>query len=245
VTAVFTDQDLQSLVDQLRRANAELERFAYVASHDLKAPLRAISNLATWIKEDIESKTITADTLAHLNMMRSRVDRMERLLDDILAYARVGRRDNTFESVNILEMILSIIDMLPADKFTVVADTDVSEFFAERFPLEQVLRNLISNAIKHHDKEKGLITISVSALQKHLEFIISDDGPGIPLENQEEVFEMFKTLRPRDEVEGSGMGLALVKKIVETQGCKVDILPSETGLSIRFNWPRFDRYREE
>lgn len=245
MTATFSEKDLQALVDQLQRANTELERFAYVASHDLKAPLRAISNLATWIKEDIESKTITADTLSHLAMMLNRVARMERLLDDILAYARVGKRDNTFEQIDILEMIQEIVDLLPARKFDIITDTDISQFFGERLPLEHVLRNLISNSIKHHHTGKGTITISVTEQPKHIEFVVSDDGPGIPEESREECFEMFKTLRPRDEVEGSGMGLALVKKIVETQGCSIEILPSEVGLSIRFYWPKFDRYREE
>jgi light-regulated signal transduction histidine kinase (bacteriophytochrome) len=245
VSATFSDQDLQQVVEQLKKANAELERFAYVASHDLKAPLRAISNLANWIKEDINSKNITAETISHLNMMMNRVSRMEKLLDDVLAYAKVGKRDNTFEEVDILGMIKSIVDMLPADHFEVVAQTNASTLFAERYPLEQVLRNLIGNAIKHHHTGRGKIQINITEHEKHFEFLVEDDGPGIPQENREEVFEMFKTLKPRDEVEGSGMGLALVKKIVETQGYTVQVLPpTNSGLRIQFSWPKFRKYRE-
>lgn len=244
MTATLSDKDLQQVVDHLQKTNAELERFAYVASHDLKAPLRAIANLATWIKEDIQSKNITSDTTAHLNMMLSRVARMEKLLSDILTYAKVGKRDNTFEEVDILEMIQGVVDMMPTQNFSIDARTNVATFFAERYPLEQVLMNLIGNAIKHNGGGQGTISICVTEKQKHLEFLIEDDGPGIPEEHREEVFEMFKTLKPRDEVEGSGMGLALVKKIVESQGCKIEILPSETGLHILFTWPKFKRYRE-
>jgi signal transduction histidine kinase len=244
MTATFSDEDLQAVVLQLKRANSELERFAYVASHDLKAPLRAISNLASWIKEDSDNK-FSKESVEHFNMMLNRVSRMEKLLDDILAYAKVGKRDNTFESVNLVEMIQSIFYMLPNKRFTVLTESTVPTFFAERYPLEQVLRNLISNSIKHHHAGKGTITVSIEELQKHIQFTVTDDGPGIPKENQAECFEMFRTLKPRDEVEGSGMGLALVKKIVENQGGSIDILPSNKGLSIRFLWPRFDRYREE
>lgn len=234
------NEELEELVAQLQQANGELERFAYVASHDLKAPLRAISNLAGWIKEDIESETITNDTHSHLKMMLSRVARMEKLLDDLLVYARVGKKSGTLETIDITELVASVAEMLPIGKFEVATEFEVATLVSDRFPLEQVLMNLISNAIKHHNKKKGVITVIVRDRIDFMEFIVSDDGPGIPKEQQKEAFEMFRTLKPRDEVEGSGMGLALVKKIVETQGGDVDILPTDKGLSVMFLWPKVE-----
>lgn len=232
------NEALEDLVEQLQQANGELERFAYVASHDLKAPLRAISNLATWIKEDIESNSITEDTNSHLKMMLSRVARMEKLLDDLLVYARVGKKRRSPEVLEITEVINNVVDMLPIGKFEVITESEVSSIVSEKLPLEQVLLNLISNSIKHHHKKKGSITISVTDKPDFFEFIVTDDGPGIPIEHQKEAFEMFKTLKPRDEVEGSGMGLALVKKLVETQGGDIGIIPSTKGLSVMFLWPK-------
>jgi light-regulated signal transduction histidine kinase (bacteriophytochrome) len=232
-----TENDtLKELVTKLQKANEELERFAYVASHDLKAPLRAISNLAGWIKEDIDSCSITAETQSHLKMMLSRVARMDKLLDDLLTYARVGKNKDSLELIEIDELIRSVVDVLTIKKFEIVIESEISSFIAERVPLEQVLMNLIGNSIKHHTKKSGTITIGIIDKQTKLEFTITDDGPGIPIKQQDEAFEMFKTLKPRDEVEGSGMGLALVKKIVESQGGKIEILPTKKGLSVRFTW---------
>ncbi len=233
------NETLKELVHKLQHANEELERFAYVASHDLKAPLRAISNLAGWIKEDIDSGSITAETHSHLKMMLSRVTRMDKLLDDLLTYARVGKNKDSLELVEIDDLINSVVEVLPIKKFEILVESELSRFVAERVPLEQVLMNLISNSIKHHTKKSGTITIGIESKDTHLQFTVSDDGPGIPITQQEEAFQMFKTLKPRDEVEGSGMGLALVKKIVESQGGTICILPSKTGLSLQFTWNNY------
>ncbi len=233
------NETLKELVHKLQRANEELERFAYVASHDLKAPLRAISNLAGWIKEDIDSGSVTAETQSHLKMMLSRVTRMDKLLDDLLTYARVGKNKDSLELIEIDDLINSVIEVLPIKKFEIIVESGLSSFVAERVPLEQVLMNLIGNSIKHHTKKSGTITIGIESNDTHLQFTVSDDGPGIHLSQQEEAFQMFKTLKPRDEVEGSGMGLALVKKIVESQGGTIGIVPSKTGLSIRFSWTNY------
>lgn len=242
---LYVDAEIfNDVVAELQRTNEELEKFAYVASHDLKAPLRAIANLANWVEEDITDNNITEETTSHLKLLKNRICRMEKLLDDLLLYARVGGRDNTFEEVDILQLIQNITSMLPSEKFEIVAETNITHFFAERFALELVLRNLISNSIKHHNKKRGKIEITITDKDKYIEFVVTDDGPGIKPEQYKEAFEMFKTFKPRDEVEGSGMGLALVKKVVENQGYTVDILSTNKGLSIRFNWKKFNNYRE-
>ena len=127
----------------------------------------------------------------------------------------------------------------PPEGFTLTLADDLPTFTTLATPLEQVLRNLFTNAIKHHDRPAGTINLDWKIKDKYFyQFSITDDGPGIPAEYQERVFVMFQTLRPRDEVEGSGMGLALVKKIVETYGGDTSIVSDGIrGTSICFTWP--------
>jgi signal transduction histidine kinase len=229
---------LEENVVELTKVNHELNSFAYAASHDLKSPLRGIDQLATWITEDLGSE-LNSDSQNHLHLMRRRINRMERLLDDLLAYSRVGRSDDEVVQVNTKKMLHDVFDMIATDKKIqfVIAD-DLPSFRTKKVPLESVFRNLINNAIKHHDKDQGIITISVTALDECFEFAVHDDGPGIPLVHQERVFVMFQTLRPRDEVEGSGIGLALVKKAVESMGGNITLQSDgRRGCTFKFTWP--------
>jgi len=225
--------------EELERSNKELATFAYVASHDLKSPLRGIFQISQWIEEDLGN----GDTLSipsHMNMLRGRLRRMEHLLDDLLAYSRAGRMEGGLSKVDLGVLAHDIFDMqaLPSG-FTLATADDLPTFTTLATPLEQVLRNLFTNAVKHHDQSTGNIKLEWEPKNKdYYEFSVTDDGPGIPPEYHERVFVMFQTLRPRDEVEGSGMGLALVKKIVETYGGKTSIASDGIrGTSIRFTWP--------
>lgn len=225
--------------DELERSNKELATFAYVASHDLKSPLRGIFQISHWIEEDLNNGETQAIP-GHMNMLRGRLRRMENLLDDLLAYSRAGRLEGGISQIELGRLAKSIFEMqAPPDGFILEVAEDLPTFSTLATPLEQVLRNLFTNAIKHHDRTAGLIKLSGSLANKdYYEFSVSDDGPGIPPEYQERVYVMFQTLRPRDEVEGSGMGLALVKKIVETYGGKTSIVSDgKRGTSIRFTWP--------
>jgi signal transduction histidine kinase len=120
----------------------------------------------------------------------------------------------------------------------VVADGTLPVLWAHAAPLEQVLRNLINNAIKHHPTGQGLVRVGASACPGGYEFTVTDDGAGIPAEFAAKVFQMFQTLKPRDEVEGSGMGLAIVKRIVEWQGGRIwfEPGPDGRGTTFRFTW---------
>lgn len=228
----------KQLVEQLTRINEELNNFAYVASHDLKSPLRGIDQLATWITEDL-GDTLSRDTQEHLRLMRSRIHRMEMLLDDLLAYSRVGRTDGEVVEVNTHELVQDIFDLAAAstDMHLIVSD-NMPVLLTKKVPLELIFRNLIGNAIKHHDKAQGTISISAHPATDGFEFEVKDDGPGIPLEHQQRVFAMFQTLKPRDEIEGSGIGLALVKKAIESVGGTITLeSDGHHGCTFRFTWP--------
>lgn len=227
------DSRLAQQMDSLQKANKALDEFVYVASHDLKAPLRAVESLSVLIGKAV-SGSLPPEKQEYLDLMRNRINRMEKLLNDLLEYSRVGRLQAKIEKVRISEMLKDIVQLLaPPTSFKVIVPENLPTIVTARTPLEQALRNLISNAIKHHDRQDGRIEVSVLERDQELEFCIADDGAGIPSEFHQKIFQMFQTLRPRDEVEGSGMGLALVKKIVEEQGGRI-WLESEIGQGTKF-----------
>ena len=203
----------------LARSNDELEQFAYVASHDLKAPLRGIENLVTWIEEDLGA-LVEGGVRTNMDLLRSRVRRLDSLLDDLLAYSRAGRTDSTDERVDTGALVAELASLVgPPAGFRIEAAPDMPAIVTPRAPLTQVLQNLIGNAIKHHDHTAtGHVWVRAERCESETCFTVEDDGPGVPGQFRERVFGMFQTLRPRDEVEGSGMGLAIVKKLVERRG---------------------------
>lgn len=227
------------ITNELKRSNKDLNDFAYVASHDLKAPLRGIMQLSSWIEEDI-ADIASDETKTHLALLKSRTVRLEKLLDDLLTYSRIGRHTGEINDVNVKEMTESLFQLLdpPAHFSFNVIDT-VPVFRTLTIPLEVIFRNLIGNAIKHHDRDDGKIMLSVFEQDDYYEFTLSNDGPAIAVEHQEQIFEMFKTLKPRDEVEGSGMGLAVIKKILEYHGGNIRVSSQgERGVSFIFSWPK-------
>jgi PAS domain S-box-containing protein len=207
---------------QLQERNQELDRFVSIAAHDLKAPLRAIANLSAWIEEDFQAQIPGENT--QLRLLRQRVKRMDALIDGLLRYSRAGKEKLEIETVNVAEILAETIDSLaPPDGFEIRIVNSMPILRTKRLLLNQVFANLISNAIKHHDRPNGRIEITVEDLgDKHL-FSIADDGPGIPQgESRERIFEIFQTLNPvKDSTENTGIGLALVKKIVEGEGGKI------------------------
>lgn len=225
---------------ELERSNADLDSFAYVASHDLKAPLRGIRNLAEWIAQDIQS-TATEDSRNNLRLLRNRVDRLDSLLESLLTYSRVGRKIDDAEEVNTGKLVAEINDYLaPPAGFYITCGSEMPRLLTPKAPLEQVIRNLINNAIKHHDRGQGQVVISATEQGDRIEFRVEDDGPGIATEFHARIFQMFQTLKSRDQVEGSGMGLAIVKKAIEGFGgsIRVESNPPNRGSIFIFTWPR-------
>jgi signal transduction histidine kinase len=210
---VKNKHELEARNTELLRSNTELDQFAYVASHDLKAPLNAINKLTGWIEEDCE-ESLPDSAKSHLALLKNRTARMTKLLDDLLLFSRVGRINYEFESILIRHMVndITMLQGIP-DSFVCTAP-DIT-LIAPKVPLEQILRNLIGNAVKHHPSKVGKINISIDKNLAGFHLKVSDDGAGIPKHLQVKAMEMFQTLKPRDEVEGSGLGLALCKKIAE------------------------------
>jgi PAS domain S-box-containing protein len=223
---------------RLERSNRDLEDFAYIASHDLKTPLSGIKSAALWLEEDLRDLSDESQKL--LGLMRSRINRMERLLDDLLTYSRVGRAETATSENNLADIFASIIEVLnPPAHIQVRVEGELSVVVSASAQLEQVLRNLINNAIKHHDKQNGKVVLSAKRAGKFVEFVVRDDGPGILPQFHDKIFQLFQTLKRRDEVEGSGMGLALVKKLVEQQDSCITVHSqgNGTGAEFRFLWP--------
>lgn len=234
-------EELEKYVEALQKTNATLESFAYAASHDLKAPLRVIDNASKWLEEDLEPH-LTPSTRENMTLLRGRVKRMEKLLDDLLEYARIGHtQDARFSEIipgdvlikNILEMLVPPIDVI------VTVDPYFSKIMVNRMPLQQIFMNLISNAIKHREKPDVHVNVSVTENTDHYLFSVKDDGPGIAPEFHEKIFQLFQTLKPRDQVEGSGMGLALVRKNIETFGGTLRLESAVgQGSTFYFTWPK-------
>lgn len=235
-----SEKQREDLIRKLTRSNRDLEEFAHVASHDLKAPLRAIRNASQWLEEDLEEH-LTTDTRDTMKLLRGRVTRMEKLLDDLLEYARIGgKNDPAFTELLAGDALMhNVLELLSPNNFTVTVSPSFKDIRVARMPLQQILMNLVSNAIKHHDKTSGCIDVNVEDLGSSYSFAVKDDGPGIAEQFHEQIFKVFLTLRPRDQVEGSGMGLAMVRKHVEVHGGTLKLESAEgMGSTFRFTWPK-------
>ena len=222
-------------------AYRELDQFAYVASHDLKAPLRGIANLAQWIQDDT-GEQLGAESTEHMRLLQGRVHRMEALIDGILTYSRAGRMLNSPERVDTGALVREVIELLaPPDEVTIEVPSQMPAVNAERVPLQQVFLNLVGNAVKHSRVERSDVIVHIDwrDLGDAFEFSVSDNGPGIDPQYHERIWGIFQTLAPRDKVEGTGIGLSVVRKIVETRGgfTSVESSPNR-GATFRFSWPK-------
>jgi len=224
--------------DELERSNAELEQFAHTISHDLKAPLRAIGNLAQWIGEDMKD-IATPDTIDNLDLLHGRVARMQMLLIALMEYSRAGQLDKSIDDVAVADVVANIVAMqVPPPGFAVGYEGEQLTLRTHPVALQVVLENLISNSLKHHDRDAGRITIRTRRLDGLVEFRVGDDGPGIPEQFQHRIFDIFQTLQSRDDRATSGIGLAIVKRKVESHGgrIRVESAPPARGASFVFTW---------
>ena len=234
-----TEQTLLERTRELERSNTDLESLAYVISHDLKAPLRAIDNISGWLAEDLAEK-LTGEDLEQLDLLRSRVQRLTAMIEGVLHYSRAGREKGEMERVEVGDLVAEVTDLLaPPEGFSVVVEGELPTLITERIPLQQVLMNLIGNAISHHDREEGIVKVGCEDGGDVLRFIVSDDGPGIPPEKRKEIFQVFRTLQSKDEGGSTGIGLAIVERIVGRLGGEVEVESREPrGTTFSFDWPK-------
>jgi len=215
------EQRQTQLIHDLQNVNEELKSFAYVVSHDLKAPLRGVGSLADWLMTDYADR-LDDQGREYLSLVKGRVSRMDALIDGILEYSRVGRINDTQTAIDLNVLVSDIIQLLaPPAGVTVTVDGPLPTLFGGRTRLQQVFQNLISNAIKHLDKPVGRIRVACTDLGDAWQFSVADNGPGIEARHFERIFQLFQVLTPRDQKESTGVGLALVKKIVELHGGRV------------------------
>ena len=224
---------------ELERSNKELDQFAYVASHDLMSPLRGIDSISGWLMQDCAA-VLPDKSKEHLQKLRQRVIRMESLLKSILEYSRVGRVESEPEALDIRELLDDLTKTLSLPKkFKVKVEGDMpGVLYAPKPAFERIFGNLFSNAAKHNDKLDGEVVVTWDKIPGFHQFSVKDDGPGIDPKFHTAVFEMFRTLRPRDVVEGSGMGLTLVRKSLEHYGGKIRMESTlGDGATFIFTWP--------
>ena len=231
--------DAQRLIAQLEKANTELDQFAYAASHDLRAPLRGISNLATWIDEDLPETTDPA-IKDQLRMLKLRAARMDRLINGLLELARVGRARQKVERIDVTALLHETIELAnPREASRVMMIGELPTVVGERAALQQVFLHLIANALQHAGRDDAVIRLSAIERGDEWELVVEDNGVGIPLEHHARVWQLFQTLQSRDAVDTTGIGLAIVRKQVESNGGRVWIDPETTsGTAIRFTWPK-------
>jgi signal transduction histidine kinase len=229
-------RSLSKNINELESRNAELDKFAHVVSHDLKAPLRGIHNVVKWIEEDLANE-LSPELKKYLDIIPQRIKRMEDLINGLLDYART--REKTIpEKTDVQKMVLDIVEAIVPRHFKVEVK-ELPVIITERLKLEQVFTNLISNAVKFTPHKNAEIIISYKEVDDNLEFSVKDNGVGIDAEYHEKIFEIFQTLREKDEQESTGLGLALIKKILNDHDGTIHVI-SETGKGTEFifTWPR-------
>lgn len=228
--------NLNRNITELEKRNQELDKFAYVVSHDLKAPVRGIHNAVTWIEEDLGNE-LSPELKKYLAIIPQRTKRMEDLINGLLDYARLNTKSIP-EKTDVNQLVSEIVEAVVPRKFVVHIE-GLPVILADRLKLEQVFTNLISNAVKYTQSENAAIFIRCSELQEYFEFSVKDNGIGIEPEYHEKIFEIFQTLREKDEKESTGIGLAIVKRIIDDLHCTIKVISSLNGGSeFIFTWPK-------
>lgn len=211
----------KSKAEELASSNKELEQFAYAVSHDLKAPLRGIDSLAGWLAEDYQDK-LDQEGKKQLGLLKERVQRMYSLIDGILEYSRIGRIQGEPVAIDLNILLKEVTELIqvPA-KIHILVKKGLPVIHAEKTRIHQLFQNLLSNAIKFMDKPKGKIEVGFTEDGHFWRFSVRDNGPGIDEKYFEKIFQLFQTLGMKENEEGTGVGLTLVKRIVETYGGRI------------------------
>jgi len=227
------ERRVQQRTAELEAMNKELESFAYVVSHDLKAPLRNITQLITWLVDDY-SASFDEQGKEYANLLVGRVRRMENLINGVLEYSRIGRIVHTDEPLDINLLLLEVLDTLaPPPQITITLADTFPTIIGDKTRISQIFQNLLGNAMKFMDKPQGIIAIDCRDDGAYWQFSVADNGPGIDAQHYEWIFQIFHTLHPHDDTDSTGIGLAIVKKIIEFYGGNIWV-ESEVGTGSTF-----------
>ena len=227
------NKDLESAVRELKQANEELQEFAHVTAHDLKTPLRAIGTLAGWLLKDYADK-FDEQGKKKVGMLFTRARQMNALIDDILRYSRVGHDITKKQRVDLNAVLSEVIAGIdPPENIEITVESEMPVLKCEKVHIIQIFQNLLSNAIKYMDKPSGQIKIGCAEQDAFWRFSVIDNGCGIERKHYERIFKLFQTLSPCDGVENTGIGLSIVKKIVELNDGSVSV-ESEVGKGSTF-----------
>lgn len=226
-------------ISLLKRQKYELDQFAHIVSHDIKAPLRGIDNVVDWIEED-HNLDLPPKVKEYLALIKGRVIRAENLLNGILRYARVSKEERYKEAVDVNQLLAEVREYLPkTNGVELHVQPGMPILFTERVPLLQIFTNLIVNAFKYHNKENGEVRVYYKMAGDFYEFYVEDDGPGIDPSYHDKIFVIFQTLQERDTFESTGVGLAIIKKILDDRNLKIRVASApDAGSTFMFTWPK-------
>lgn len=231
-------RELSRNITLLKKSNEELDQFAHIVSHDLKAPLRGISNVVSWIEED-HREELTPKVSEYMELINGRITRAENLIEGLLSYAKADKDEITKEKVVLNTLVREVVDNLPDSHHVQVEIADLPVLHAEKLWLFQIFSNLIGNAIKHNEKPDPAVKIYYQEHSDHYQFFIEDNGNGIEKHYHKRIFTIFQTLKDRDSFESTGVGLAIVKKILETKKQHINVVSAlGKGSVFSFTWSK-------
>lgn len=215
----------EELLKNLEQSNKELNDFAHVVSHDLKSPLRSMNALINWLKEDYEDK-LDENAVTSFNSLLNKIEKMDHMIDGILSYSSIDRNEKTGKEVSLDKVVSDILEMIYVpETFSINIHDTLPTMIGDQFRFQQLFQNIISNAIKYNDKEKGILDIKCNDIGDFWEITLADNGPGIPEAYHRKIFEIFQTAQ--DKSKSTGIGLSIVKKIVNMYGGEVDVSSEE------------------
>lgn len=245
--AVVTDISVRKKLEHaLLQANANLDEFTYIASHDLRTPLRGISDLLEWIYEDLPPAAMNDSITKNFDRARQRIARTERMIEDLLLYARASAREYRTELTSPRRLIEEILELTPVPPgFTVSIDATDQNFTTHKTPLQTGLRNLLDNAIRHHGGQSGRISFTVREEGRYFIFTVDDDGASIPESSRDKIFKLFH--RASGTSAGHGIGLSVTRRMITGHGGTL-VLEAESplgGACFSIFWPRFEMKEED
>jgi signal transduction histidine kinase len=232
-------QALDASFSALENRNKELDQFAYVASHDLKAPLRGLSTIVQWIEEELADE-LSPQLQTYLGQMKGRLARLDDLINGLLAYARASRTERVLTTIDVAQLVREVAELVVPPGFELTLAPELPTFVADRLGLQQVFTNLLSNAVKYYVGDgPGRIRVSAQDEGRHYAFRVQDNGPGIAPEHHQKIFLLFQTLRDRHTAESTGIGLSIVKKLIDDQQGSIRVESAlGQGAAFIFTWPK-------